>query len=94
MLLFLIRVTELRMVASLSTLYFIWAHSSFLPTKALDATPIPNVPNRPGSPRQFESRVDARRAAAPLNVVDKSNFGYIWMSVPKNYRCVALRFRL
>jgi hypothetical protein len=87
---------ELRILALLSLVYFIWTHSTL-------ATPAPytlqlnkDSPasstatlNRPGSPRNFEGK-DARKASTPLSTVDKSDFGYIWMSVPKNYRSVKI----
>jgi hypothetical protein len=40
------------------------------------------VPNRPASPRLPEGN---RRQLSPA-ISTKRDFGYVWMSVPKNYR--------
>ncbi|KAJ3535318.1 hypothetical protein NMY22_g6544 [Coprinellus aureogranulatus] len=78
---------ELRVLAFLSTLYFIWAHSSPISSPKESVPSLSStVLNRPGSPRHFDAKSDARKVAIPLNTINKSGFGYIWMSVPKNYR--------
>lgn len=84
---------ELRILTCLSTLYFIWTNSRLMTD--IYVTKDPNAYsqttsgalNRPESPRSFEGK-DTRKTSTPLTSVDKGGLGYIWMSVPKNYRCV------
>ena len=47
---------------------------------------------RPASPRLADAREPRKHPLPPT--WNKSNFGYVWMSVPKNYRCVLFRFFL
>lgn len=53
-----------------------------------DAVPIASTSSltRPGSPRLADLREPRKHPLPPL--WNKNNFGYVWMSVPKNYRCV------
>ncbi|KAH9481646.1 Dolichol kinase EVAN [Psilocybe cubensis] len=92
---------ELRILSAVSSLYMLWVHSTFTftstttnttptPTTSLkshtSALSAPSVPLRPASPRLGDaSRGGSGRQAAPTSY-DKSDFGYVWMSVPKNYR--------
>ncbi|KAJ7593538.1 hypothetical protein C8J56DRAFT_500602 [Mycena floridula] len=67
-----------------SLLYVLWTHNSITnvasqASKSLSMKPL----QRPASPRIMEAR--DRRPPVTL-VPDKTDFSFIWMSVPKNYR--------
>jgi len=70
-----------------SCLYYAWIHSSLSRDcpqvkeqlqSARSASPMTTA--KPPSPRLCENREN--------KYVNKGTFGYVWMSVPKNYRCV------
>ena len=69
-----------------SLFYFIWSHFSTSTLNKQTSQFAPSTPtttsNRPTSPRLF----DQRRPPPP----PKKNDGFVWMTVPKNYRCVRL----
>ncbi|KAF9000612.1 hypothetical protein BDQ17DRAFT_656459 [Cyathus striatus] len=79
---------ELEVLCLVSFVYMIWTHSTFgsltLTTTQQDPSIIayPTAPS-PGlsSPRSMESK---RNTTVVFS--NKANFGYVWMSVPKNYR--------
>lgn len=75
----LMPVTELSIVVLLSLFYTIWSHYS---TTKIISHPAPPAqqPPRESSPRSFE----ARRQTTIL--YPKRDFGFVWMTVPKNYR--------
>ncbi|KAF9484335.1 hypothetical protein BDN70DRAFT_910722 [Pholiota conissans] len=79
---------ELRTLSAASSLYLIWIHSTIANAKKTDSKPLSTstagtviASVRPGSPR-----IPDGKRHAPLPNWNKSDFGYIWMSVPKNYR--------
>ncbi|EFI27930.1 dolichol kinase [Coprinopsis cinerea okayama7 len=85
---------ELRILAFLSACYIMWTHSelSFTQTPTVNKdqeapqnlNPTPSTSaNRSSSPRAFDNK-DMRKGSISSNV--KADSGYIWMSVPKNYR--------
>jgi hypothetical protein len=56
------------------------------PTKAPSPSSTPSdEPPRPSSPRPLDTRNPRKGILLPAN---KAEFGYIWMTVPKNYRSV------
>jgi hypothetical protein len=83
-------VAELQILSAISFLYIIWTHSTLSnvknpplsPQGIVLGTPALFVPNRPASPRLPEGN---RRQPSPA-IWTKRDFGYVWMSVPKNYR--------
>ncbi|TFK27165.1 dolichol kinase [Coprinopsis marcescibilis] len=81
---------ELRAVSVIAALYYVWAHSSISLRQNTSAKTKEHSPNssnpsyRPGSPRHLDK--DPRKTTVPTMTSSKSDFGYIWMSVPKNYR--------
>lgn len=84
--------TELRILVGLSLSYLIWIHTSLV-QPAVSSSSSNKKTNisvystsaqiRPASPRLPENRRQPLSTASTLN---KSDFGYVWMSVPKNYR--------
>ncbi|PPR02605.1 hypothetical protein CVT24_002176 [Panaeolus cyanescens] len=82
---------QLVMLSAISTIYFIWMHTSLTRLGRIDvdtketspAYSMTNSDQRPNSPRPTENKDPRRNVARP---VWKCDFGYVWMSVPKNYR--------
>ncbi|KAF8896215.1 hypothetical protein BD779DRAFT_1608537 [Infundibulicybe gibba] len=93
---FVHRVLELYYLIIFSLLYTLWAQSTLVsPSDVLPPStsspgpmslppPSPSNPIRPLSPRVPETRDQKRNNST--NTTLKTDFGYIWMSVPKNYR--------
>ncbi|THV02843.1 hypothetical protein K435DRAFT_748744 [Dendrothele bispora CBS 962.96] len=83
-------VTETHTLAGASILYMLWVHNSIISSKSTDTSrPVvqpqnPSVSRRPGSPRIFDGR--EQRRTQTLIPRKKIDFGYVWMTVPKNYR--------
>ncbi|KAI3613808.1 dolichol kinase [Moniliophthora roreri] len=82
--------TELQCLIGITVLYMLWAHNSL--TSNLSSIPSSEPPDisptpmrRPASPRISESR-EQRRSPPSYLSRKKSDFGFVWMSVPKNYR--------
>jgi hypothetical protein len=85
---------ELCCLGSASLFYIIWAHStlSIPKTNAASLTSLSPISllqptqtqRRPLSPRLAELR-EHRRSTPPIQT-KKADFGFIWMSVPKNFR--------
>ncbi|KAF8802541.1 hypothetical protein BYT27DRAFT_7341419 [Phlegmacium glaucopus] len=81
---------ELQLLSFASFLYIIWTHTTIsyvknASTPGRDAVPMPSTSSaRPASPRLVDGR-ESRKHSSSL-VWNKNNFGYVWMSVPKNYR--------
>ena len=89
---------ELQLLSFASFLYIIWTHTTIShvnngSASTRDTTSIASTSSltRPASPRLSDVR-EPRKHSLPL-LWNKNNFGYVWMSVPKNYRFV-LRFFL
>jgi hypothetical protein len=77
---------ELYAIIFASFTYLIWNHSSCVrvtpsSTSIKDSAP----PDPPSNPRLQESRVP-RRGTTPISSPVSENRGYVWMTVPKNYR--------
>ncbi|KDR78911.1 hypothetical protein GALMADRAFT_64608 [Galerina marginata CBS 339.88] len=78
---------ELQILSAISFIYIIWTHSKLsnhrntTPTNHRPIVSVSSLPLRPDSPRLQDS---IRRPS--FAIWSKSDFGYIWMSVPKNYR--------
>jgi hypothetical protein len=84
---------ELQLLSSASFLYIIWTHTTIshvndgsAPTRDGVSLASTSSLTRPASPRLADVREPRKHSLPPL--VNKNNFGYVWMSVPKNYRCV------
>lgn len=83
----LTRLIELYILMMLSFIYLTWMHSSL--SQRLD--PLLSIPpislnsHGPRSPRLTDPR-DGRRSNPISLDSNRNEFGYIWMTVPKNYR--------
>ncbi|KAF9453468.1 hypothetical protein P691DRAFT_792535 [Macrolepiota fuliginosa MF-IS2] len=83
---------ELYCLCIASCLYFVWIHT----TLSKDVAPTPPTPQAAKDPPQITrpaSPLAATRPASPrfmenreVKRVNRATFGYVWMSVPKNYR--------
>jgi hypothetical protein len=69
-----------------SLLYFIWTHISRHTSTAPLSRPSSPVASQHSSSQAPETR-EGRRSGLSNVSANKSNHGYVWMSVPKNYRC-------
>ncbi|KIK62538.1 hypothetical protein GYMLUDRAFT_242694 [Collybiopsis luxurians FD-317 M1] len=83
--------TELHLLAGAAVLYILWLANSLTSSKQFNppssnTEPVSagSLPKRPSSPRIPESRESKRNA--PLLLRKRADFGFVWMSVPKNYR--------
>lgn len=66
-------------------IYVIWSHSAFV--KKVPTSPPSDVDDvRAPSPR-IEPR-ENRRSGGLRSFSNRTHFGFVWMSVPKNFRCV------
>lgn len=78
---------ELVVLMVLSVSYSIWVHSTLIRHR-LSTAPVP--PPSPGAQGSRPSRLvemrDAKRGMSALGDNVRDEFGYIWMTVPKNYR--------
>ena len=75
-------ILELSFLVVASLIYIIWAHTSSSPPHLVSPLP-PDTPTHPT--RSLEGR-ESRRHSTPPTTTSKNHFGFIWMSVPKNYR--------
>ena len=89
---------ELQLLSFASFLYVIWTHTTVThvndrsePNRETVSIASTSSLTRPSSPRLVDVKEPRKHPLPPL--WNKNNFGYVWMSVPKNYRCV-LRFFL
>ncbi|TFY82873.1 hypothetical protein EWM64_g1139 [Hericium alpestre] len=75
---------EIGLLALASLIYIIRIHitSSIITAVPTPKSP-PAIPLRPASPSLREQK---RSALPPPSIPRKDNFGYVWMTVPKNYR--------
>jgi hypothetical protein len=76
-------ILELSFLLITSLLYIVGTHISYVPAPSTDPADHTNSPASPHSPGRRESR----RIDSPNVRTSKDNHGFIWMSVPKNYRC-------
>lgn len=78
-------ILELQILSAASLMYIMWTHSTLLYHHETSK----NVQN-PKSPLSSlhlrNSETNRRNQVTSLNPNSKSDFGYVWMSVPKNYR--------
>ncbi|KAF5367129.1 hypothetical protein D9758_003996 [Tetrapyrgos nigripes] len=81
--------TETHTLAGASILYMLWLHNTIMTSKSPEmqrVIPSSNPSNRrPGSPRISEQR-EQKRSHILIPKSKRSDFGYVWMTVPKNYR--------
>src|SRR5215510_14807139 len=80
--------SEIVTLIIVSFIYTLWTHTS---TSTSSFSPITNPqPSKllcPSSPKSQEGRESKRNSnSAHLVTPKKAEFGFIWMSVPKNYR--------
>lgn len=74
-------ISELHLLTGAAVFYILWLVNSITSTKQ----PNPSIPaKRPSSPKMSEGR-DSKKHT-PLLLRKKTDFGFVWMSVPKNYR--------
>ncbi|EIN03707.1 hypothetical protein PUNSTDRAFT_139242 [Punctularia strigosozonata HHB-11173 SS5] len=80
-------VTELLGLFAITVVYLIWTRCIITSTLVYPPPP-PQPPARPQSPRVPDFRESRRGNSLPIQlpVVRQEFFGFIWMSVPKNYR--------
>ncbi|EMD34151.1 hypothetical protein CERSUDRAFT_117640 [Gelatoporia subvermispora B] len=80
---------ELSLLIVAALIYFLWTRLVWtsLPTPPDTSNRTPHPPARPGSPRLPDNR-DARRATAAIagGSARSGEAGFLWMTVPKNYR--------
>lgn len=77
--------TEIDILIAACIIYVIWSHSSFV--KKAPTPPPSDVDDvRAPSPR-IESR-ESRRGGGTRLSQNRTHFGFVWMSVPKNFRYV------
>jgi hypothetical protein len=76
---------ELYAVIFASLAHMIWNHSSCTRVTPLASTVDPGLTEPPPTPRTTESRAP-RRGAPTIGPPISENRGYVWMTVPKNYR--------
>ena len=78
-------IIELSSLVVVSLLYSIWSHIS-----RHTSPPSSSIPSSPAASQHSSSPVpetrDGRRYGLPNAWANKANHGYVWMSVPKNYR--------
>jgi hypothetical protein len=82
---------ELYAVIIASITYMVWNHSSLARVLPLSSTANPALPNSPLTSRPQESRVP-RRGTTTISSPIPENRGYVWMTVPKNYRSIIQHF--
>lgn len=75
---------EINLLIATCIVYVIWSHSSFV-KKASTPSPSDADEVRAPSPR-IESR-ESRRGGSVRPFQNRIHFGFVWMSVPKNFRC-------
>ncbi|KAJ4480082.1 hypothetical protein J3R30DRAFT_3288561 [Lentinula aciculospora] len=85
--------TELHLLAGAAVLYILWLSNSLISSKPIHSpasnieTAAPGLASkRPSSPRAPETRDANFKKNAPLLLRRKPDFGFVWMSVPRNYR--------
>ena len=75
--------SELQALSAVSFAYIIWAHSIF----SFNTNAVSEVPVSTAAPTPVAlGRPDNRRPISPVLLAAKRDFGFVWMSVPKNYR--------
>lgn len=79
---------ELYAVMFASFTYMVWNHSSCTRIIPLSKTADPAPANSPTTSRPQESRVP-RRGTTVISPPSPENRGYVWMTVPKNYRSIS-----
>ncbi|KAH7873464.1 hypothetical protein F5879DRAFT_809358 [Lentinula edodes] len=85
--------TELHCLVGATVLYVLWLSNSLISSKAnpftslnVDAAAPSLTSKRPSSPRIPETRDSNLKKNAPLLLRKRADFGFVWMSVPRNYR--------
>lgn len=68
--------------------YMVWNHSSFTRIPPLSSPTDPTVSNSPSNSRLQEARLP-RRGMTNTSPSISDNRGYVWMTVPKNYRSIS-----
>lgn len=76
---------ELYAVIFACVTYMVWNHSSCTRIPPLSSTADPTIANPPSNPRLQETRLP-RRGMTNFSPPISENRGYVWMTVPKNYR--------
>ncbi|KAA1467328.1 hypothetical protein DENSPDRAFT_792529 [Dentipellis sp. KUC8613] len=86
---------ELSLLTLGSLIYIIWTHFTTTTIPATTSSESPysssasnstSAPHRPSSPRVYEHRELKRTHPSLSTLSRKDSFGYVWMTVPKNYR--------
>ncbi|KAI0249154.1 hypothetical protein BJV78DRAFT_1284185 [Lactifluus subvellereus] len=77
---------ELYAVIFASFTYLVWNHSSCTRVSPSSSTIDSALPDPPLNPRPQESRVPRRGTTIIISPPIPENRGYVWMTVPKNYR--------
>jgi hypothetical protein len=68
--------------------YMVWNHSSFTRIPPLSSPADPTTVNSPSTSRLQEARLP-RRGVTNHSPPVFENRGYVWMTVPKNYRSIS-----
>jgi hypothetical protein len=69
--------------------YMVWNHSSFTRIPPLSSPTDPTVANPLSTPRLQEARLPRRGMTSYTCPPFSENRGYVWMTVPKNYRSIS-----
>lgn len=84
---------ELHCLVGATVLYVLWLSNSLISSKAnpftslnADAAAPSMTSKRPSSPRIPETRDSNFKRNVPLLLRKRADFGFVWMSVPRNYR--------
>ncbi|KAJ3828227.1 hypothetical protein F5880DRAFT_1531880 [Lentinula raphanica] len=79
--------TELHLLAGAAALYILWLSNSLSYSRPNNKiSPPTSSSRRPPSPKIPENRDVNSKKNAPLLLRKKADFGFVWMSVPRNYR--------
>jgi hypothetical protein len=68
--------------------YMVWNHSSFTRIPPLSSPTDPTAASSPSTPRLQEARLPRRGLINTCPPISE-NRGYVWMTVPKNYRSIS-----
>ena len=84
----IIYTSELYAVIFACFTYMVWNHSSFARIPPLSSPTDTTAANSPSTSRIQEARLPRRGVTIPSPPVSE-NRGYVWMTVPKNYRSIS-----
>ncbi len=81
--------SELALLVICSAVYCTWTRVSWTRTQTSRTERPPTPPSRPSSPRHVDGRRPTNSLALNNATARSRDTGFVWMTVPKNYRCVS-----